>query len=463
LRFEGTRWLVIGLARSGCAAGGLLRRHGTRVVGVDDADLAGIEARWAQSGLVDAAAAAFDEVVAGADWPERVAKPDGIVISPGVPVAHPALGKWPATPLLGEVELASRFHRGRAIAITGTNGKTTTTELTAHLLRTAGLEALALGNVGRPFADQADTLGEASVAVLEMSSFQLETIDGFSPEVGAVLNLAPDHLDRYADLDAYYTAKRRLAECLQPEGLFVTWTGCSPALKWPARHRLLFGDVAAGAEVHVTDGVLYRMLAGEPEPILPVDEMPLRGAPNLLNACAAVALVSTCRLPADVLAAGLRSFTGLPHRQEVVARRGDLVFVNDSKATNVHAVCAGLAGYERDVFLILGGSGKAEDFTPLREALDPVAQVVVIGDEAVRIATALAGAVPIARAGSLPEAVCTAVASAGERGTILLSPACASFDMFRDYNARGEAFRAEAQRLARIIHESPTAGAQDEI
>ncbi|MBC8422997.1 hypothetical protein H8E07_02630 [bacterium] len=179
-----------------------------------------------------------------------------------------------------------------------------------------------------------------------------------------------------------------------------------------------------------------------------MDELPLQGAPNLLNACAAVALVETCGLAADALAEGLRTFEGLPHRQQVVARRGGLVFVNDSKATNVHAVCAGLAGYERDVVLILGGSGKAEDFAPLRAVMAPVSRVVVIGDEAERIAAALAGAVPVDRAGTLPEAVRAAAALAGERGTVLLSPACASFDMFRDYNERGEVFSAEARRLA---------------
>jgi len=444
VRVEGTRWLVIGLARSGCAAGGLLRRHGARVIGVDDADRGALESRWTSAGLVDAARDAFDEVVAGADWPERVARPDGIVISPGVPAAHPGPARWPDVPTTGEIELASRFHRGRLIAVTGTNGKTTTTELTAHLLRAAGLEAPALGNVGRPFADRADALDPDSVAVLELSSFQLETVETFAPEAGAVLNLAPDHLDRYASLDAYYAAKLRLAARLQPDGLFVTWTGCAPAVAWPARRRMLFGDPAAGAEVHVSDGVLCRNGPQGREAVLPVDELALRGAPNLQNACAAVALVSTCGLPTDVLAEGLRSFTGLPHRQEVVARRGGLVFVNDSKATNVHAVCAGLDGYERDVYLILGGSGKDEDFTPLRDVMGPVAQVVVIGDEAERIAAALDGAVPIARAGSLPEAVSTAVTAADGNGTILLSPACASFDMFRDYNARGEAFRALA-------------------
>ena len=444
MRVEGELWLVMGLARSGCAAGALLRRHGARVIGVDDAALDELEARWARSDATAAAEAAFDEVVAGADWPQRVARPDGIVISPGVPADHPALALWPDVPPMGEIELASRFHRGRLIAVTGTNGKTTTTELTAHLLRASGFEAPALGNVGRPFADRADTLAPESVAVLEVSSFQLETVEAFAPEAGAVLNLAPDHMDRYATLDAYFAAKRRLADRLGPDGLFVTWTGCTPALAWPTHRRMLFGDPAAGAEVHVSDGVLYRTGPEGREAVLPVEELALRGAPNLQNACAAVALVTTCGLPVDVLAEGLRSFAGLPHRQEEVARRGGLVFVNDSKATNVHAVCAGLGGYERNVYLILGGSGKDEDFAPLRAAMGPVAQVVVIGDESERIAAALDGAVPIARAGSLPEAVSTAVSAADGRGTILLSPACASFDMFRDYNERGEVFRALA-------------------
>lgn len=448
MQLTDTHWLVLGLARSGCAAGALLRRHGARVVGVDDAPLAKIEERWRLSGLTDRAEAAFDEVAAGPDWPTRVSAPDGIIISPGVPGDHPGLKTWPGVSVLGEVELAARFHRGRAVAITGTNGKTTTTELTAHLLRGAGLDARALGNVGRPFADVADEMPPGSVAVLEMSSFQLETVERFAPEAGAVLNLAPDHLDRYADLDAYFAAKSRLAACLQPHGFFVTWTDCLPALDWPARRRRLFGDPNAGADVYVRDGVVMRRQDDTEESILPVTEMGLRGGPNVLNACAAVALVSTFDLSAACLAEGLRTFRGLPHRQEEVARRGDLVFVNDSKATNVHAVCAGLSGYDSDVYLILGGSTKGEDFTPLRDVMEPVTRVVVIGDEADRIATALDGAVPVDRAGSLAEAVLMAATGAGDRGTVLLSPACASFDMFRDYNHRGEAFADEARRLA---------------
>ena len=448
LQVKDRLWLVSGLARSGCAAGALLRRHGARVIGVDDAPREDLEARWARSGLTDSAAAAFDEIVTGGDWSARTPAADGVVISPGVPLDHPGLRARAGTPILGELELASRFCAARTVAITGTNGKTTTTELTAHLLRVAGLDARALGNVGRPFADVADTLAPDAVAVLEISSFQLETVYAFAPVAGAVLNLAPDHQDRYPDLEAYFVAKRRLADRVRATGLFITWTGCAPALAWPYGRRLLFGEAAAGAEVYARDGMLYRSEDDDPEVILPLDELGLRGGPNRLNALAAVALVEPFGLDAEILAEGLRGFTGLPHRQQEVARRGELVFVNDSKATNVHAVCAGLAGYERDVHLILGGSGKAEDYAPLRAAMGPVARVVVIGDEAERIAAALEGAVPLERALDLPAAVRLCAEAAGERGTVLLSPACASFDMFRDYNHRGEVFAAAAREAA---------------
>ena len=190
------------------------------------------------------------------------------------------------------------------------------------------------------------------------------------------------------------------------------------------------------------------MDAGRRVPVVDLEEMTLGGAPNLLNACASVAAVEAFAPDAEAVAEGLRSFAGLPHRQQIVARRGGLVFVDDSKATNVHAVCAGLAGYEGNVHLILGGSGKGEDYTPLRDAMAPVASVVVMGDEADRIAAALADRIEVVRAVSMADAVAKAAAAAGDAGTVLLSPACASFDMFSNYKARGEAFRAEAEKLA---------------
>jgi len=361
---------------------------------------------------------------------------------------HPALAALPpAVPVLGEVELAARACAAPVVGITGTNGKTTTTELTAHLLRTAGVDAVALGNVGRPFAAVADRLGPDQVVVLELSSFQLETVRRLSPRVAVVLNVAPDHLDRYPDMAAYVAAKRRLAELLPADGLLVAGTD-GPARDWPAPRRRLFGDPAAGADVFVADGWLQRRRdGGRPEPVAAMAETALRGAPAVANACAAVAAVTPWAVPAAALAAGLRSFRPLPHRQEVVAEADGVTWVNDSKATNVHAVLAGLAGYREGVVLILGGSGKGEDYSPLREALAPVAAVVLLGAEADRLAAALAGAVPLERAADMADAVRRARRLVPPGGTVLLSPACASFDMFRDYRHRGEAFRAAVTDL----------------
>ncbi len=433
-------WIVVGLARSGIAAGALLRRHGGRVIGVDDAPRDKVDTRLKSQGLDGRIDEAFDEVRTGPGWDADLPRLAGAVLSPGVPTDHPAVNAL-GVPVIGELELGWRAFAGDAVAVTGTNGKTTTTELTAHLLRVAGRDARALGNVGRPLCDVADTLAADAVAVIECSSFQLETVDAFAPRSGAVLNLAPDHLDRYPDLDAYYAAKRRLTACLGDDGLFVTWTGCPEALSWPAARRTLFGARRDGASVFVHDGHIVRLRDGSEEEVLPVADLGLTGGPNLLNALAATALVEPFGLSATDIATGLRSFTGLAHRQELVAEAGGVRWVNDSKATNVHAVCAGLDGYERDVVLILGGSGKGEDYAPLREALGPVTRVVLIGDEAQAMAVALEGAAPLERAATMEEAVAAAARAAAGRGTVLLSPACASFDMFRSYEHRGEAFR----------------------
>ncbi len=445
MNVRGGTWLVIGLARSGCAAGALLRRHGARVVGGDDAGESVLAEQWRRHGLVEEALEAFDELRSGPGWDSALPRLDGVVLSPGVTVER-AVAAAPGVPVLSELELAARFFKGRTVAITGTNGKTTTTELAAHLLRAAGYTAPALGNVGRPWSRVADTLPDAAVAVVEVSSFQLEAVAQFRPEVAVVLNLAPDHLDRYPSVGAYYAAKRRLVDLLPPGGLFVTGTGCLPARDWPAPRRLLFGDPEAGAACFARDGRLWRLRDGGPRAVLALEDFPLHGAPNVLNAGAALAALEPFDLDDDVLAAGLRSFRGLPHRQQEVARGDGLVFVDDSKATNVHAVCGGLAGYAGDVVLILGGSGKGEDYAPLRDVLAPVRAAVLIGAEAERIAAALAGAVPLVRAADLDEAVATAAGLALGRGTVLLSPACASFDMFRDYHHRGEVFAAAARR-----------------
>ncbi len=444
MNWTGT-WLVVGLARSGCAAGGLLKRCGAHVIGGDDAARESLDTSWSERGLTEAASAAFDEVRCGAGWSDTLPELTGVVVSPGVPADHPALlAQVGKVPIIGELELGWRACAARTIAITGTNGKTTTTELTTHLLCTAGLNAHALGNVGRPFCDVADTLDPAAVAVLECSSFQLETIDEFAPEAGAILNLAPDHLDRYPDLDAYYEAKRRLVTALGDTGVFITWNECDEALSWPAKRRTLFGERRDSASVYLEEGIIGRVRDGAFEPILPAAELALTGRPNLWNALAAVALVETFDLNAAVLAEGLRSFRGLEHRQQLVAESAGIRFVNDSKATNVHAVCAGLAGYHDDVVLILGGSGKGEEYGPLREAMGAVTNVLLMGDEASAFEAILTDMIACHRVASLAEAVTLGAELAQPEGTVLLSPACASFDMFRDYHHRGHVFRDAA-------------------
>jgi UDP-N-acetylmuramoylalanine--D-glutamate ligase len=447
---RGKTVLAVGLARSGCAVGALLRRHGARVLGLDDADEDAVRARWRDEGIEALAAGAFDEVVTGGDWGAVVSRAiDAVALSPGVPLTHARLRELAErVPVRGELEWAWRFFAGTAVAITGTNGKSTTTELVAHLARAVGRDALALGNVGRPFALEADRMGPDSLAVLEVSSFQLETIERFRPRVGAVLNLAPDHLDRHGGLEGYYAAKRRLAAALPADGRFVTWTGCDEARAWrPACPTVLFGDRDRGAAVHVTEGRIWWRPGGRDEALVETGALALRSRANLLNACAAVAVLDAFAPDPAGLAEGLRSFRGLEHRQQTVARLGGVDFVDDSKATNVAAVRAGLEGYPGRVVLIAGGRGKGEDYAPLRGVMSSVAAVVVIGEEGPAIAAALAGVVPVHAARSLEEAVARASGLAAPRGAVLLSPACASFDMFRNYHERGRAFRAAAVAL----------------
>ena len=437
---------VVGAARSGCAAGLLLRDEGARVLGVDDGDEAAVRRRWEREGLTDLAPRAFDELLTGGGWPAR--RPDAVVVSPGVRTDHPRLRELdPVVPVLGEIELGARFCRAPLVAVTGTNGKSTVTEWTAHLVRAGGRRAEAVGNVGRPLSLVARDLAPADLAVVEVSSFQLETVVEFAPQVGVVLNLAPDHLDRYPDLAAYYAAKQVLAARVPAGGAFVTWTGCAEARSWPTdARRLLFGLGAEGAHVRWEGDDLVADLGDGPRALCGRADLALTSPPNLLNALASVAAAGAAGAGPEALAAGLREFTGLPHRHQPVGRRGGVRFVDDSKATNVHAVCAGLAGFAGSVVLIAGGRGKGEDYAPLRDVLGSVRHVVTLGEEGPAIGAVLRDLVPVTAAATMDEAVALAADLAEPDGTVLLSPACASFDMFADYHQRGDAFAAAARR-----------------
>ncbi|MBK9302732.1 MAG: UDP-N-acetylmuramoyl-L-alanine--D-glutamate ligase [bacterium] len=441
---RGGTWLVIGLARSGCAAGALLRRRGARVVGADDAGEAALTAQWQRHGLAGEAREAFDEVRSGPGWETALPRLAGVVLSPGVPAARAAAAA-PGVPVLGELELAARFFAGRAVAITGTNGKTTTTELTAHLLRAAGYEAPALGNVGRPLSRVADSLGPDAVAVVEVSSFQLESValparGRRGAEPGArpprPLRVRGGVLRRQAAARGSAAPRGAVRDRDRlPAGPGLA-RAASPAVRRPGSGSGLLRarrPTVAPARRRTAGGAGARGLSPPRRTECPQR----RRRPRRPR---------TLRPGRRRAGGGLRSFRGLPHRQQEIARGEGLVFVDDSKATNVHAVCGGLAGYAGDVVLILGGSGKGEDYAPLREALGPVRAAVLIGAEADRIAAALAGTVPLVRAADLDGAVAAAAGLLPGGGTVLLSPACASFDMFRDYHHRGEEFQAAARR-----------------
>jgi UDP-N-acetylmuramoylalanine--D-glutamate ligase len=425
------RALVVGLGRSGRAAALLLARRGWEVVAVDadavsapELDAAGVEVR--------------------APWNAPVPDVELAVKSPGVPGdAVPVLGARTAgVPVWSEIELAARELPNPLAGITGTNGKTTTTELTAHLLRAGGLAAAACGNQGTPLAGLVDASDPAAWLVVECSSFQLEDVETFRPRAAALLNLAPDHLDRHGSLEGYRDAKLRLFAAQEAGDLAILPAGLDATGAAPAR-RTYDGppgpDAAAWAEGGLHVAGLGRVVAWE--------EVALRGRHNRQNAMAAAALAAHAGLGADALAEGLASFRPVPHRLEPVGTAGGVAYVNDSKATNPDAAIAALDAYPRGVHLIAGGRAKGTPFAALAEAArGAVVRAYLVGEAGEEIGRALADAgVPAEAPGTVEAAVAAAAARAVAGETVLLSPGCASFDQFADYQERGEAFRAAAR------------------
>jgi UDP-N-acetylmuramoylalanine--D-glutamate ligase len=378
---------------------------------------------------------------------------DLVCVSPGLSlqedVVRIALGR--GIPVLGEVELFAwhvRAHNGtRVLAITGTNGKSTVTALTGHLLRAAGLDVEVAGNIGPPaLAALAARARTPAAWVLELSSYQLETTWSLEPEAAVMLNVSEDHLDRYAGIEDYAAAKARI---FLGQGVQVlnrdSWR--SLAMGQPSRRRVTFGldEPRSEEDFGVVDGVLVEGSQG----FARAAELPIRGTHNLSNALAACALARTLGVPHERLAAGLATFRGLPHRVELVRARRGVDWYDDSKGTNVGAALAALRGLGRPAVLIAGGDGKGQDFAPLAPAVSAHARaVLLIGRDAPLVAAALAGSgVPLERCTTLEQAVMRAAALARAGDAVLLSPACASFDMFRDYRHRGEAFAAAVRAL----------------
>jgi UDP-N-acetylmuramoylalanine--D-glutamate ligase len=398
-------YLVVGLARSGVAAARMLAAHG-EVVGTD-------------SGRPDVP----DDIDAqlGVDGVELLERAAVVVKSPGVPneAAVIVAARERGLPVLGELELAWRLLPNRFVAVTGTNGKTTTTELLGAIWREAGLPVALAGNVGTPLAALVGEVEGATTVVCEVSSFQAEDSEAFAADTALLLNVTEDHLDRHGTFEAYREAKLRMFANQTPDQVAVV----PPGVEVPGEaRRVEFGALP-----------------------LPAEEVRLRGAHNLENAMGASAAAIASGVPEEAVAAALRSFPGVPHRLEEVGSVNGVLYVNDSKATNVSSAVRGIEAFDGGVHVILGGSLKGGGFEGLREAVaSRCVAAYLIGEAADRLEHDLAGTVPLRRSGDLATAVRDARAQPGE--VVLLSPACASFDQFRDYEERGDRFRALVPR-----------------
>jgi UDP-N-acetylmuramoylalanine--D-glutamate ligase len=440
------RAAVLGLARSGLAAARLLLERG---VAVELLDLK----RPADGG------AALDRLVAegaepriGPHDPAWLPAYDLIVKSPGVPGEIPFLraAAEQGVPLIAELELAWLAARGPVIAITGTNGKSTTTAWIGDIFRCAGRRALVVGNIGRPLSDGVLEAPEA-VMVCEVSSFQLEDVRTFRPRVALFLNFAPDHQDRHPSLEAYREAKLRLFD--RQEAGDLALFGADPALqRWAAgrgrARRARFAAQDPGCDgAFVRAGAICLRRGGEEEQILGIELLSLPGPHNVENALAAAAAAADLGVPREAIVRSLSTFAGLAHRLEPVGTVAGVRFVNDSKATNVDSLSVALDAFPDPVILIAGGRHKDQDFRPLAEKVRRrVSFLILIGEAADRLAAAWPG-VPSARAGSLDEAIAVARSNARAGSVVLLSPACASFDMFHNYEDRGDRFREAVRRL----------------
>jgi UDP-N-acetylmuramoylalanine--D-glutamate ligase len=449
LNLNNQRVLVVGLGKSGVASALFLKARGARVTVSDTKSQD--ELRGEIPKLLDAGIT----VETGGHGERTFHGQDLIVVSPGVPVDVPQLAqaREQGIPVIGEIELAARFLKGRIVAITGSNGKTTTTALTGEVISMGGWESLVGGNIGTPAISLVDESTDDSVVVLEVSSFQLETIQSFHPFVAVVLNITPDHLDRHSTFAAYVDAKASIFEN-QTEGDFavlnaddptcVGLAGRTKARKvWFSRKK----EVEAGAWIH-NGQIVYRDANQERE-IMPVSEIKLKGAHNLENVLAAVCAGVLTETEPNRIRRAVQEFKAVEHRLEYVATVRGVDFYNDSKATNVDATIKALESFPANIHLILGGKDKGSDYTVLKPLLQERARrVYTIGAAAEKIESHLGGIVEVVRAGTLDAAVKRAAASAQSGDVVLLAPACASFDQFDNYEHRGRVFKQAVQALA---------------
>lgn len=447
---KGKRFLVVGAGRSGIAVADFLQRKGAVVLLTDNREIDSSDSalnKLVQAGLQ----------IASGIYPEvRECAFDAVVVSPGVPLDVPPVfqaGQC-GIPVLGELELAYRFATAPMVAITGTNGKTTTTTLVGEICRAAGFRTMVGGNIGLPLVDVVEEYGPDDLIVAEVSSFQLETVAHFRPRVAVMLNITSDHMDRHVTMENYTAAKARIF-ARQGVGDFTVLNYDDPRIR--ALADLTKGEVIFFSRRHNLEaGVLIRgdmitvRRAGVDTDIVATREVIIPGLHNLENVMAAVAASWALGVAPEVLARTLRSFPGVEHRLEAVAQKNGVLYVNDSKGTNPDAAIKALGAYEQPIVLLAGGRNKGNDFTEYARLIKQKVRVlVVLGECAAEIEKAArsAGCTNILRAANFNEAVLMAHASAQHGDVVLLSPACASWDMFNNFEERGDLFKKIVNNL----------------
>jgi UDP-N-acetylmuramoylalanine--D-glutamate ligase len=447
MELRGKRVLVVGLARTGVAAAQFCVAHNAIVTATEtrgEVELAGIPAKLREEGVM---------LELDGHTEKTFLAQDLIIPSPGVPADDPVLvtARAKGITVWSEIELAYRFLEGKLIGITGSNGKTTTTTLVHHILKSAGVESFLAGNVGTPLISVVEQVVAGTVAVVELSSFQLELIETFRPDIGVFLNLTPDHLDRHKTLEAYGAAKARLFENQTEldaavlnldDQLSRQYLPKKAQVFWFSRKKgTAQGACLYGQDIFITHG-------RQEEFVMKQSEISLPGAHNVENVLAAITAARLAGVDAKTIGKAARSFKGVEHRLEFVAEIRGVRYFNDSKATNVDATLKALDAFPGRILIILGGKDKGSDYTVLQDSLQQKAILaLLIGAAAEKIESQIAGSVVIERAGTLQRAVAIAVRTAKAGDIVLLAPACASFDQFQNYEQRGQVFKELVRAL----------------
>jgi UDP-N-acetylmuramoylalanine--D-glutamate ligase len=438
---EGKRVLVVGLGRTGEVASLFAAGYGATVTATDE------KSESELTPTAQALRAVGVKLELGGHAPELSLEKDLIVVSPGVPKNLPLLAgaRSLGIPVWSEIELAWRFLRGKLVAITGSNGKTTTTVLTAHILKTAGIATLVGGNIGTPLLSLVESSTDSAVTVAELSSFQLENIEAFRPEIGVLLNLTPDHLDRHASFEEYAAAKMQLfSNQLDRDCAVLNADDPEVTRRMPSRQQVFWFSrqkrVATG--VFLRDRQIMFRWEGDEIGLGWRDDVSLRGDHNVENVLAACAAAYLAGADPGAIAGAVKTFRGVEHRLEFVAEIGGVGFFNDSKATNVDAARRAIEAFPGPLIVILGGKDKGSPYTPLAEPLRQRARTaILIGAAAEKLAADLGPAVPYVHAETLERAVELAMSAARSGDTVLLAPACSSFDQFENYEHRGRVFK----------------------